>query len=68
MSRKVPSHIDIFNPETGEHKRVHRVDGYDWLELGWQLTPPASPEEAEDPAPAPRQSRTRKLQAVLEEG
>ncbi len=67
MAAKVPSLVDIYNPETGEKKRVHRVDAYDWInEHGWQLTPAAAPEPEE--APAPRQARARKLQAVLEEG
>ncbi len=65
---KVPSHVDIWNPETGEHKRVHRVDAYDWIDLhGWQLTPVGAP-EPEQAAPASRPARARKLQAVLEEG
>ncbi len=65
---QIPSLIPVYNKATGEAKHVHRVDAWDYLANGWQLTPVGSSEpEPELEVPAPSRNRARKLQAVLEE-
>lgn len=67
VAKKVQTLVPVFHVGTGDRKRVHRVDVYDYLSEGWQLTPPAGEAvEPEAAAPAPaRSSRAKKLQEAL---